>query len=137
MTRSGDSGVTITVRIKFLNQDRNGVDPNAARCAPPDTPPLGTLIGSTRPRSPRPIRAAHGRRRSPAGAVAHWNGHLTLVGEEWNLTEDNTKKRLPVTFQSVPVFGLDEQGATPRSSSTLRRWWRARPASPSMPATTT
>ncbi len=40
--------------------------------------------------------------------MAHWNGHLTLVGEEWNLTTDNTRKRLPVTFRSIPVFGAAE-----------------------------
>ena len=31
---------------------------------------------------------------------------LALVGEERNLIADNTKKRLPVTFQAVPVFSL-------------------------------
>jgi len=42
-----------------------------------------------------------------AQAVAHWNGRLVFVGEEWNLTEENTEKRLPVTFRAVPVFDID------------------------------
>ncbi len=106
MTRSGDTGVTVTVRIKFLSQARNGVDPTSPG-APAGTPALGTLLGS-----PTEIPASDPRRAwatgVAAGGVAHWNGHLTLVGEEWNLTEDNTRKRLPVTFQSVPVFGIGE-----------------------------
>jgi hypothetical protein len=106
MTRSGDAGVTISIRIKFLNQTRNSADP-AAPGAAADTPPLGKLIGD-----PTEIPASDPRRAwatdIATGAVAHWNGHLTLVGEEWNLTEDNTKKRLPVTFQSTPVFGVAE-----------------------------
>jgi hypothetical protein len=107
MTRSGDTGVTVTVKIKFLSQSRNTVDPKSPG-APANTPELGTLIGD-----PTEIPASDPRRAwatgVAAGGVAHWNGHLTLVGEEWNLTEDNTKKRLPVTFASVPVFGLNEK----------------------------
>ncbi len=107
MSRSGDSGVTVTVRIKFLSQSRNSVDPNAAG-SPPGTPALGTLLGS-----PAEIPASDPRRAwatgVAAGGVAHWNGRLTLVGEEWNLLEDNTRKRLPVTFRSVPVFGIGEE----------------------------
>ena len=104
MTRSGDSGVTISIRIKFLSQSRNTADPNAPGAAP-DTPPLGKLLND-----PTEIPASDPRRAwatdIATGAVTHWNGHLTLVGEEWNLTTDNTKKRLPVTFQSKPVFGI-------------------------------
>ena len=40
MTRSGDTGVTITIRIKFLNQDRNSADPKAPGAAA-DTPAAG------------------------------------------------------------------------------------------------
>jgi len=107
MTRSGDTGVTVQVKIKFLSQTRNNVDPNAPG-APAGTPALNTLLGS-----PTEIPANDPRRAWATGviqgAVTHWNGHLTLVGEEWNLTTDNTKKRLPVTFQSVAVFGLNEE----------------------------
>ncbi|MCY7419605.1 MAG: hypothetical protein LH650_14165, partial [Chloroflexi bacterium] len=45
MTRSGDTGVTVQVKIKFLSQTRNGVDP-AAPGSPAGTLALGTLIGS-------------------------------------------------------------------------------------------
>ena len=45
MTRNGDRGVTVTIRIQFLNQARNGVDP-ASPGAAPGTPRLGALIGS-------------------------------------------------------------------------------------------
>jgi hypothetical protein len=37
-----------------------------------------------------------------------WNGHVTLTGEEVNVFSDNSKKRLPVTFESVAVFGLGD-----------------------------
>ena len=41
MTRNGDAGVTVTIRIQFLNQARrNGVDPNSPG-APAGTPRLG------------------------------------------------------------------------------------------------
>ena len=106
MTRDGDNGVTVTVRIRFLSQKRNAVDP-ADPASPEGTPELGTLLGD-----PEEIPASDPRRAwatdVATGGVAHWNGHLTLVGEEWNLTEENTQKRLPVTFTSVPVFGLEE-----------------------------
>ena len=45
MTRNGDAGVTVTIRIQFLNQARNGVDPNSPG-APAGTPRLGALLGS-------------------------------------------------------------------------------------------
>ena len=47
MTRNGDAGVTITIKIQFLNQARNGVDPDAP--------------GRTgrHPASRRPARLAH------------------------------------------------------------------------------
>ena len=41
--------------------------------------------------------------------VKPWNGKLSLVGEEVNVFDANTKKRLPVTFASVAVFGEKEK----------------------------
>jgi hypothetical protein len=109
MTRSGDSGVTVTVRVKFLNQARNGTDPTAPG-APPGTPALGALMGSP---TEIPVTDPDNRRAWCQNIVKEqvkpWNGRLTLVGEEWNATEDNTKKRLPVTFDAVAVFGLAEE----------------------------
>jgi hypothetical protein len=106
MTRNGDSGVTVTVRVKFLNQARNGTDPNAPG-APAGTPALGALIGSP---TEIPVNDPDNRRAWCQNIVKEqvkpWNGRLALVGEEWNLTTDNTKKRLPVTFDAVAVFGL-------------------------------
>ena len=107
MTRSGDTGVTVTVRIKFLSQSRNGVDP-AAPGSPAGTPALGTLLGSPTEIPPGDVRRTWATE-TAAGAVKNWNGRLTLVGEEVNILSKNTKKRLPVTFNSVAVFGLSEQ----------------------------
>jgi len=107
MTRQGDSGVTVTVRIKFLSQHRNSVDPKSPG-APPGTPALGALLGY-----PAEIPANDPRvewaRQTAEGAVKNWNGRLTLVGEERNVFSANTKKRLQVTFVSVAVFGPSEQ----------------------------
>ena len=104
MSRSGDTGVTVTVKIKFLSQSRNSVDPNAPG-SPPGTPALGTLLGS-----PSEIPAGDARRDWAKGVVeggvTHWNGRLNFVGEEWNLLSENTKKRLPVTFKAEPVFDI-------------------------------
>ena len=109
MARTGDTGVTVTVRIQFLNQTRNGVDPNAPG-SPPGTPPLGTLLGS-----PTEIAAndPDDRRKWCQDIVKEqvkpWNGKLTLTGEEVNVFSKNTAKRLPVTFNSVAVFGLSDK----------------------------
>ncbi len=70
---------------------------------PAGAPEVGQLVGS-----PTEIPAGDPRRdwaTTMAGkAVAHWNGRLVFVGEEWNLLSENTTKRLPVTFGAVPVF---------------------------------
>ena len=106
MTRQGDSGVTITVRIQFLNQARNTV-PKAAD-APADAPELGDL-STIRPRSRDDPRRAWATTVVEEG-VKNWNGRLTLVGEETALFSDEvTRKRLPVTFRAVPVFGLKDK----------------------------
>ncbi|MFM7534531.1 MAG: hypothetical protein ACKO91_01875 [Acidimicrobiales bacterium] len=104
MNRNGDSGVTVNVRIKFLSQVRNAVPP------PPGVagaPPLGALIGN-----PVEIPAADARRAwaqtTAASALTHWANRLTLIGEEFNFFSANTRKRLPVTFQATPVFGLND-----------------------------
>jgi hypothetical protein len=106
MRRQEDTGVTVNVRIKFLSQFRNTVDPNAPGAAP-GTRPLGELLDD-----PTEIPAGDPRRDWAAqhakDAVASWNGRLTLVGEEVNVFSGNTKTRLPVTFQSTPVFGLGD-----------------------------
>ncbi len=109
MTRNSDTGVTVTIRIQFLNQARNSVDP-ASPGAPPGTPPLGTLLDS-----PTEIPATDPDNRRAwcqnivTEQVKPWNGKLTLVGEEVNVFSKNTKKRLPVTFNSVAVFGLGDK----------------------------
>jgi hypothetical protein len=104
MNRNGDTGVTVNVRIKFLSQTRNTVPPPPGV---PGAPALGALIGS-----PAEIPAADPRRAwaqtTAASALTHWANRLTLVGEEFNVLSANTRKRLPVTFQSTPVFGLGE-----------------------------
>ncbi|HEY5630482.1 MAG TPA: hypothetical protein VIR16_13330, partial [Candidatus Limnocylindrales bacterium] len=79
LARSGDTSVTVTVRIKFLNQARNSVDPTAPG-SPPGTPALGTLLGSPTeiPTNDPDNRRGWATERARQ-AVAIWNGHLTLV----------------------------------------------------------
>ena len=108
MARNGDAGVTVTVRIQFLSQSRNGVDPTSPG-APPGTPALGALIGNA---TEIPVSDPDNRRAWCQNIVKEqvkpWNGKLTLVGEEVNVLSKNTKKRLPVTFNSVAVFRLGD-----------------------------
>lgn len=107
MTRNGDSGVTVTVRIKFLSQKRNSVDPKSPGAAP-GTPALGTLLDYPAEIPANDVRVEWAKQ-TAEGAVKNWNGRLSFVGEERNLFSANTKKRLPVTFVSVAVFGPSEQ----------------------------
>lgn len=106
LTRQGDSGVTVTVRISFVSQARNTVPKPAG--APPNTPELGDLVGN-----PTEIPANDPRRAWATTVIQDgvniWNGRLAFVGEEWNLFGENTPKRLPVTFRAEPVFGMDEE----------------------------
>lgn len=108
MVRNGDAGVTVTIRIQFLNQTRNTVPKTAA--SPATDPELGDLIGK-----PTEIPANDPDKRRDwcnnivKEQVKPWNGKLTLVGEETNVIAKNTPKRLPVTFDSIAVFGLDEK----------------------------
>jgi hypothetical protein len=107
MTRQGDRGVTVTVRIMFLSQKRNTIDPTSPG-ASPNTPPLGTLLDY-----PAEIPANDPRvgwaKKTAEDAAQIWNGRLTFVGEERNLFSANTTKHLPVTFEAVAVFGPSEQ----------------------------
>lgn len=105
MTRAGDSGATVSVRIKFLSQARNTVPPPPGV---PNAPKLGQLVGPQTEIPPGDPR--RGWATTMAGeAVKTWNGRLTLAGEEWNAFGPNTPKRLPVTFQAIPVWGLNEE----------------------------
>lgn len=107
MTRNGDTGVTVTVRVQFLNQARNSV-PKPAN-AQPGTPELGALLGSpTEIPADDPDQRRAWCQNIVKEQVKPWNGKLTLVGTETNILSKNKTKRLPVTFNSVAVFGLDE-----------------------------
>jgi hypothetical protein len=100
MTRQGDSGVTVIVKIRFVRQTRNTMPFN-----PPAQPAqVGDLVG---PKTVLPAGDQAWATNMMGQAVKHWDGKLTLVGEEWNAFKKNTIKRLPVTFQAVPVFTLD------------------------------
>lgn len=108
MTRNGDSGVTITIKIQFLNQSRCGR--KKLPTDPPNTPDLGDLVGDP---TEIPTNDPDNRRAWCQNIVTEqvkpWNGKLTMVGEEVNVIDANTKKRLPVTFNSVAVFGKGEK----------------------------
>jgi hypothetical protein len=101
MTRDGDASVTVTVRIKFVRQTRNTLPPTP----PATTPKVGQLTGLQTVLPAGDQAWATG---IAATALAAWNGRLTLVGEETNVFSKNTKKRLPVTFKSVALFGLTD-----------------------------
>lgn len=103
ITRQGDAGATVTVKIKYLNQARNTTPPGPN--PPPGTPRLGQLIGSPTEIPATDVRRAWARDMSQQ-AVAHWNGQVTFVGEETNLLSENTTKRLPVSFRAEPVFDM-------------------------------
>ena len=95
LTRTGDSGVTAKVRIKFLHQVRG---------------PDKVLIGSP---TEIPVNDPDDRRgwaeKLTKEQVKPWNGHVTMTGEEVNVASKNTTKRLPLTFEAVPVFGLNDK----------------------------
>jgi hypothetical protein len=94
LTRNGDSGVTVRVRVQFLHQVRNAT---------------GALTGSP---VEIPVNDPDDRRgwaqKLVKEQVKPWNGHVTMTGEEVNVGSANTTKRLPVTFESTAVFGLGD-----------------------------
>jgi hypothetical protein len=94
LSRNGDSGVTVKVRVKFLHQVRDAT---------------GALTGSP---VEIPVNDPDDRRgwaqKLVKEQVKPWNGHVTLTGEEVNVGRPNTMKRLPVTFEAEAVFGLGE-----------------------------
>ncbi|HWJ51913.1 MAG TPA: hypothetical protein VNT24_00890 [Propionibacteriaceae bacterium] len=94
LTRNGDSGLTVKVRVKFLHQVRDNT--GALKDDPVEIP-------TTDPDDRRGWAEKLVKEQSKP-----WNGHVTFAGEEVNVFSDNTKKRLPVTFESVAVFGLDD-----------------------------
>ena len=94
LTRNGDVGLTVKVRVKFLHQVRDNT--GALKDDPVEIP-------ATDPDDRRGWAEKLVKEQSKP-----WNGHVTFTGEEVNVFSDNTKKRLPVTFESVAVFGLGD-----------------------------
>jgi len=94
LTRSGDSGVTVRVRVKFLHQVR-GAD-GQLQATPVEIP------------ANDPDKRREWAEKLVKEQVKPWNGKVTFTGEEFNIGKPNTMKRLPVTFEAVAVFGLAE-----------------------------
>jgi hypothetical protein len=94
LTRNGDSGVTVKVRVQFLHQVRDAT--GALKDDPVEIP------------ANDPDKRREWAEKLVKEQVKPWNGHVTLTGEERNIIDANTKKRLPVTFESVAVFGAAE-----------------------------
>jgi hypothetical protein len=94
LDRKGDTGLTVKVRVKFMHQGRR---------------PDKSMIGEP---AEIPANDPDDRRGWAQNLVKEqtkpWNGHVALVGEERNVIADNTKKRLPVTFEAVAVFTGDD-----------------------------
>ena len=103
MSRDGDASVTVAIKIKFIKQNRNTLPPT-----PPATSPnVGDRTG---PITNLPIGDQAWAADIAGKAVKYWNdAGLVLVGEEWNAFKDNTKKRIPVTFKSIPIFDKDAE----------------------------
>lgn len=101
ITREGDTGASVKVKILFMSQSRNTTPPPPG--SPPGTPVLGQLIGEATEIPPGDERREWGENIAKE-AVKHWNGKLVLVGEEFNLMSANEKKRLPVTFSAEAVW---------------------------------
>jgi len=136
MTRDGDTKVTVTVRIKFLSQARCTVPRPAG--APATVPDLGDLVGRpTEIPANDPDNRRAWATDIAAKAVTVWNGRLALTegsaaaapaaagtvpaaapagpAPAGGVTPaapaappSAPPKKLPVTFASVPVFGLGE-----------------------------
>jgi hypothetical protein len=92
LTRNGDAGLRVKVRVKFLHQVRDNT--GALKNTPAEIP-------TADPDDRRGWAEKLVKEQSKP-----WNGHVIFTGEEVNVFSDNTKKRLPVTFESVAVFGL-------------------------------
>jgi len=103
MSRDGDSSVTVSIRIKFIKQNRNTLPPTP----PAKTPAVGDRTG---PITALPKGDQDWATDMASKAVKYWDeAGLVLVGEEWNAFSDNTKKRLPVSFKSIPIFDPDAE----------------------------
>ncbi len=94
LTRNGDAGVTVKVRVKFLHQVRDAT--GALKDSPVEIP------------TNDPDDRRGWATKLVKEQVKPWNGKVTFVGEEVNVGRANTMKRLPVTFESVAVFGLGD-----------------------------
>jgi hypothetical protein len=107
LTRDGDAGVNLEVRIRFLKQARNTMP---KRRGHPTDPDVGDLTG---PKTVLPPGDQAWATQTAADAVAKWNGKLVLVGKDKPAPDAEEKtKRLKVTFKSSPVFGLTDPADT-------------------------
>jgi hypothetical protein len=105
ITRQGNTGATVLVKIKFLSQARNTTPPGPN--PPAGTPRLGQMLGSPTQFPDGDERRAWATNMA-AQAVTHWNGHVSFVSDTPSETAGFDTVRLPVTFQSEAVFGIDE-----------------------------
>jgi hypothetical protein len=105
LTRDGDAGVNLEVRIRFLKQTRNTMPKRR-----PSDPEVGELI---REQTILPAGDQAWATQTAADAVAKWNGKLVLVGKDKPAPDAEEKtKRLKVTFKSTPVFNKTDPADT-------------------------
>jgi hypothetical protein len=98
MTRDADNAVNIEIKIRFLRQHRNTINPR------PHTadPAVGDLTG---PQTELPAGDQAWATSTASAAVAHWNGRLTFVGVDKPRPDAaDVNKRLPVNFKATAVF---------------------------------
>jgi len=106
LTRDGDAGVGIEVRIRFLKQNRNTMPPRKGH---PKDPAVGDLTGK---QTVLPAGDQAWATQTAADAVTKWNGKLVLVGKDVPRPDAEVTKRLPVTFKATAVFGLTDPADT-------------------------
>ena len=112
MTRNGDAGVTITIRIQFMSQSRCGVPKPPG--APANTPDIGDLVGS-------PDRDPHQRPRQPPRLVPEHRDRTGQALERQAQPGGRGGERLRRQHQEAPAGHL-------RLGGGVRREGEARPA---------
>jgi hypothetical protein len=107
VTRDGDAGVGVEVRIKFLKQTRNTMPPRKNH---PEDPAVGALTGE---QTELPQGDRDWATKTASDSVTLWNGKLVLVGKDKPRPDaEEVNKRLPVTFKASPVFGKGDASDT-------------------------
>lgn len=98
ITRDGNAGATVEVKIRFMRQHRNTMKPRPGT----SDPEVGQLAGR---KTELPAGDQTWATQTANAAMAHWAGRLTFVGKDKPAPDAaEVDKRLPVTFKATAVF---------------------------------